>query len=65
MPSTKVATQFVVGLVAVVLAYLAKDQSWLEWLPEIARPIAGLVLAAVAAYFRAETNPAPSSFKGR
>lgn len=61
-PSTKVTVQFVVGLLAVVLAHLAADVSWLSFLPEWAIGPAGVVLAAVAAYIKRETNPASSSY---
>lgn len=60
-PSAKVTTQFLVGIVLAVAAYLAKDQSWLDSLPGWVAPIAGPVLAAVLAYMKAETNPASSS----
>lgn len=59
-PSAKVTTQFVVGLVLAVAAYLAQDQSWLDSLPGWAAVIVGQLLAAVAAYAKRETNPARS-----
>jgi tetrahydromethanopterin S-methyltransferase subunit C len=61
-PSAKVTTQFVVGLVLAVLAYLTQDQSWVDGLPPWAAPIVAQILAAVVAYMKRETNPAPSSF---
>lgn len=60
-PSSKVTTQFIVGLLAAVLGYLAADQTWLDFLPDAAVSPVGVLLAAVAAYFRRETNPASSS----
>ena len=60
-PSAKVTTQFLVGLVLAVVAYLAQDQSWLDSLPGWAAVIVGQLLAAVAAYAKRETNPARSS----
>lgn len=60
-PSAKVTTQFIVGLVLAVLGYLAVDQSWLGFLPDVAVGPAALVVAAVAAYLKRETNPASSS----
>ncbi len=59
-PSAKVLTQFLVGLLLAVLAYATADQSWMEWLPDYLRAPAALVLAAVAAYMKRETNPARS-----
>lgn len=62
MPSAKVSTQFLVGLVLAVLAYATTDQSWLDGLPDWVGPVVAPVLAAIAAYLKRETNPAPSSF---
>lgn len=59
-PSAKVMTQFLVGLVLAVLAYLAQDQSWAAGLPAWAGPIVAQLLAAVVAYVKRETNPARS-----
>lgn len=59
-PSAKVSTQFVVGLVLAVAAYLAQDTSWLDQLPGWAAVIVAQLLAAVAAYRKRETNPARS-----
>jgi urea transporter len=59
-PSAKVTTQFVLGLVLAVAAYLARDQSWLDGLPAWVAPIVAPALAAVAAYMKRETNPARS-----
>lgn len=64
MPSTKVTVQFVVGLLLAIAAVLARDISWLDGLPVWVGPMVAQVLAAVVAYFKAETNPAPSSFQG-
>lgn len=63
MPSTKVLTQFLIGIALAVVAYAVQDQSWLDTLPPWLTPLAAPVLAAVAAYLKSETNPAPSSFK--
>jgi hypothetical protein len=66
MPSTKVLVHLTVGLVLQLAVFLAKDTTWLGWLPAAAQPIAPIaaqLLAAVAAYVKAETNPAPSSFQ--
>lgn len=57
-PSAKVTTQFVLGLVLTVAAYLAQDQSWLDQLPGWVAPIVAPLLAAVLAYMKRETNPA-------
>lgn len=57
-PSVKVTTQFVVGLVAVVVAYAAQDTTWMEWLPDYLKGPAAVLLAAVMAYMKRETNPA-------
>lgn len=62
MPSMKVVTQLLVGLVTAVVIRLAEDQSWISSLPAGAAVWAPIVIGAVAAYFKAETNPAPSSF---
>lgn len=59
-PSAKVITQFLVGMLLAVLAYATADQSWMEWLPDYLRAPAALVVAAVAAYLKRETNPARS-----
>lgn len=59
-PSAKVTTQFLVGLVAVIVAYATADQSWMEWLPDYLRGPAGILLAAILAYAKRETNPARS-----
>lgn len=56
-PSAKVTTQFVVGLVLAVLAYATQDTSWMSWLPDYLVAPAGVLLAAVAAYMKRETNP--------
>jgi peptidoglycan/LPS O-acetylase OafA/YrhL len=64
-PSTKVTTQVIVGLVATVLAYLAADTSWLEFVPDGAAGPVALTVAAVAAYLTPETNPASSSYHPR
>jgi hypothetical protein len=64
VPSTKVLVHLAVGLVLQVAVFLAKDTTWLAWLPTGLQPIAPIaaqLLAAVAAYVKAETNPAPSS----
>lgn len=63
MPSTKVTVQFIAGLLLAIGAVLARDTSWLDGLPLWVGPVVAQVLAAVLAYFKAETNPAPSSFK--
>lgn len=63
MPSMKVVTQLLVALVAAVAIQLAKDQSWIDSLPAGLGVWAPIIIGAVAAYFKAETNPAPSSFK--
>lgn len=65
MPSTKVTVQFVVGLLLAVAAVLARDTSWLDGLPVWVGPVVAQVLAAVVAYAKAETNPAPSSFNNQ
>lgn len=62
MPSMKVVTQLLVALVAAVAIELAKDQRWIDSLPAGAAVWAPIIVGAVAAYFKAETNPAPSSF---
>ena len=62
MPSMKVVTQLLVGLVTAVVIRLAQDQSWIDTLPVGAAAWAPIVIGAIAAYFKAETNPAPSSF---
>lgn len=59
-PSAKVTTQFVVGLVLAIVAYLAQDTSWLDSLPGWAVVVVGQLLAAAAAYGKRETNPARS-----
>ena len=59
-PSAKVTTQFVVGLVLTIVAYLAQDTSWLDSLPGWAAVVVGQLLAAAAAYGKRETNPARS-----
>ncbi len=59
-PSAKVTTQFLVGLVLAIVAYATADQSWMGWLPDYLRGPGALVLAAVAAYVKRETNPARS-----
>lgn len=64
MPSTKVTTQFVVGLLVAIAAVLARDTSWLDGLPVWVAPLVGQALAAIVAYFKAENRPAPSSFRG-
>lgn len=63
MPSTKVTVQFVVGLLLAIGAVLARDTSWMDGLPVWLGPVVAQVLAAGLAYAKAETNPAPSSFK--
>lgn len=62
MPSMKVVTQLLAGLVTAVAIELARDQSWIGTLPAGAAVWAPILIGAVAAYFKAETNPAPSSF---
>lgn len=62
MPSTKVLTQLLVGLVVGILTVLARDTSWADGLPVWVAPIITQVIAAVVAYVKRETNPAPSSF---
>ena len=62
IPSTKVLTQLLVGLAVGIAAVLARDTSWLDGLPVWAAPIVVQLLAAVAAYLKRETHPAPSSF---
>lgn len=64
MPSSKVTAQFIVGIVVAIAAVLARDTSWLDGLPVWVGPIVAQVLAALVAYFKAETRPAPSSFRG-
>lgn len=61
LPSAKVTTQFLVGLALTIAAYLAADADLLDNLPGWVAPLAAPVLAAVVAYMKAETNPAPSS----
>ena len=62
MPSMKVVTQLLVALVAAVAIQLAKDQAWIDTLPAGAAAWAPMIIGAIAAYFKAETNPAPSTF---
>jgi cell shape-determining protein MreC len=62
MPSTKVTTQFLVGLALAVALYLTQNTAWIGSLPSWAIAPVSLVLAAVVAYLRAETNPAPSTY---
>lgn len=57
-PSAKVTTQFIVGLLLAVAAYASQDTSWMGWLPDYLVGPAALLLAAVAAYVKRETNPA-------
>ena len=64
MPSTKVIVHFIAGAALAVAGYLAKDTSWTSWVPtslQWAVPVLLQVVAAAAAYYKAETNPAPSS----
>ena len=64
MPSSKVTTHFLLGAILAVAAYLAKDTSWTAWVPtQLAWmvPIVTQLIAAVGAYYKAETRPAPSS----
>lgn len=64
MPSTKVLTHFLVGALLAVAGYLAKDTSWVGWIPTSftwAVPVLLQAVAAGAAYLKNETNPAPSS----
>lgn len=59
-PSSKVVTQLLVGILATVLVYLAADTSWLGFLPPVAAGPVGVIVAALAAYMRTETNPSSS-----
>lgn len=64
MPSSKVIVHFAVGAILGVAGYLAKDTSWIGWVPSSltwAVPIVLQLLAAVAAYAKAENRPAPSA----
>lgn len=63
LPSSKVTTQFLVGLVLAVAAYLAQDMSWLDSLPGWVGPVVAPLLAMLAGYQKAENRPAPSSLK--
>ena len=72
MPSTKLLVHLVLGLVLQLAAFLAKDTAWLGWLPVPLQPVAVLAaqaVAAIAAYYVAETNPPASAlaaaFKGK
>jgi len=62
MPSTKVLTQLLVAVLAAVVIHLGQDTAWLGYLPGWLAPLLGPVIGALAAYFKAETRPAPSSF---
>ena len=62
-PSTKLIVHLLLGAVLQLAAFLAKDTSWLGWIPVPLQPVAVLLaqgLAALAAYYVAESNP-PSS----
>lgn len=59
-PSSKVVAQLVVGMVAAVLAHLAADQAWLEFLPPAAAGPVGVIVGALAGYYRRELNPPQS-----
>ena len=64
MPSAKVTTHFLLGAALAVAGYLAKDTTWTGWVPtQLAWlvPLALQALAAVGAYYKSETRPAPSS----
>lgn len=63
-PSSKVVTQTLVGLLGAVLAYLASDQSWLEFLPPVAAGPVGVIVGALAGYYSRETNPPQSVVDG-
>lgn len=67
-PSMKVTTQFLVSAVLFVLERLLSDTKWTAWLPDGLGPYVPfllLLLGAVAAYVKKETNPALSSFRYR
>jgi uncharacterized membrane protein YjjP (DUF1212 family) len=56
-PSSKVITQTLVGLLAAILAYLASDTAWLDFLPPAAAGPVGVIVGALAGYLRHEANP--------
>ncbi len=67
-PSMKVVTQFLVAAMLLVVQRLLSDTAWVAWLPDWLGPYSEfllLLLAAVVAYLKAETNPAMSSFRFR
>lgn len=67
-PSVKVTTQFLAGTVLFILGQLLSDTSWTAWLPDQAKPFVPfvlLLLAAIVAYLKGETNPPASSFRYR
>ena len=66
MPSSKVTTHFLLGAVLAVAGYLAKDTSWVGWVPTQlawAVPLVLQLVAAAGAYWKAESNPAPSALR--
>ena len=72
MPSTKLIVHLVLAIALQLATFLAKDTAWLGWLPAPLQPIAVLAaqaLAALVAYYVAETNPPASAlaaaFRGK
>jgi cell shape-determining protein MreC len=61
-PSSKVTVQFFVGLGLAVALYATQNTEWIGALPSWAVAPVSLLVAAVAAYLKAETNPAPSTY---
>ena len=63
-PSKKLIVHLLLGAVLQLAAFLAKDTAWLGWIPAPLQPVAVVfaqALAAVAAYYVAETNPPASA----
>lgn len=60
--SMKVLTQLLVGVALGILSVLARDTSWLDGVPPWVAVVVAQGLAALAAWLKRETNPAPSSF---
>jgi hypothetical protein len=63
-PSSKVTAHALVAVLLQVAVFLAKDTSWLGWLPDPLQPFAPIVaqlLAAIVAYYKAENRPSMSA----
>lgn len=63
-PSSKVTTQFLVGLVVAIAAYLGQDLSWLDALPGWVAAVVAPLLAGLAAGYQKTEKRAPDSWVG-